>query len=70
MPDSKRNSYATEVIADNSGKWAGNLLRWPLTPAGKKAAETYIGDLMWRWHAVRETRVVESYDPVTEEVTS
>ena len=62
------NSYATEVIADDSGKWAGNGLRWPLTPAGHEAAAKYVANLMDRWMLVRETRVIESPDQPTEEV--
>ena len=53
-------SYAPEVIADNSGKWAGNGLRF----ATRKEAEDNVNDLSMRWMAVRETRVVESTDPV------
>ncbi len=56
------NSYKTEVIADASGKWAGNGLRWPLTPEGRAAAEANVADLMSRWMLVTETRVVESPD--------
>ena len=53
-------SYAPEVIADNSGKWAGNALRF----ATKEEAESNVRDLANRWFSVRETRVVESADPV------
>ena len=53
-------SYAPEVIADNSGKWAGNALRF----ATKEEAESNVRDLANRWFSVRETRVVESTDPV------
>jgi hypothetical protein len=53
-------SYAPEVIADNSGKWVGNALRF----ATKEEAEKNVQNLMGRWFAVRETRVVESADPV------
>lgn len=38
-------SFAAEVIADNSGKWVGNGLRF----ATKDEAEKYAVDLMWRW---------------------
>ena len=62
------NSYATEVIADDSGTWAGNGLRWPLTPEGHKAATEHVADLMGRWLLVRETRVIESPDEPTEGV--
>jgi hypothetical protein len=49
-----------EVIADTSGKWCGNALRF----ASREVAETNVRNLMMRWLAVRETRVVESDDPV------
>lgn len=55
-------SYAVEVVADNSGKFCGNALRF----ATKGAAQRYAIDLHARWTAVREWRVVESSDPVTE----
>jgi hypothetical protein len=53
-------SFKPEVIADSSGKWCGNALRF----ATRQEAEANVGDLMTRWFAVRETRVVESDDPV------
>jgi len=53
-------SFKPEVIADNSGKWCGNALCF----ATKEEAEANVRDLMMRWFAVRETRVVESDDPV------
>src|SRR6202011_731565 len=53
-------SFKPEVIADPSGKWAGNALRF----ATREEAEANVQDLMMRWFAVRETRVVESDDPV------
>jgi hypothetical protein len=48
-------SWKTEVIADNSGKFCGNAMRF----ATKAEAEQYVGDLSMRWISVRETRVVE-----------
>ena len=48
--------WKVEVIADNSGQWCGNQLVF----ATKEAAEEYAKDLMWRWTAVREWRVVET----------
>jgi hypothetical protein len=54
-------SWAAEVIADGSGKFAGNGLRF----ATKEEAETYVADLASRWTLVRETRVVPSTDEVT-----
>src|ERR1700694_4012761 len=53
-------SFKPEVIADPSGKWCGNALRF----ATRHEAEANVQDLMMRWFAVRETRVVESDDPV------
>jgi hypothetical protein len=52
-------SYKAEVIADSSGKWCGNELRF----AKREDAEAYAIDLSMRWTAVREWRVVESADP-------
>jgi hypothetical protein len=54
-------SYKPEVIADASGKWCGNALRF----ATKKEAEQNVQDLEFRWFAVKQTRVVECDDPVT-----
>ena len=48
-------SWAPEAITD-SGQWAGNRLRF----ATKEEAETYAAELP----LVRNTRVVESSDPV------
>jgi len=53
-------SWAPEVIADSSGKWCGNQLRF----ATKQEAEDNVFDLSMRWTLVRETRVVESDEPV------
>jgi hypothetical protein len=53
-------SWKAEVIADNSGKWAGNACRF----ATKEEAERYVGDLSMRWTLVVDTRVVESDEPV------
>ena len=52
-------SYAVEVIADNSGQWAGNACRYPT----KEEAEVAAIDLSMRWMLVRDWRVVESDDP-------
>jgi hypothetical protein len=54
-------SFAAEVIADSSGKWAGNALRFQT----REEAEIYVADLARRWTLVRETRVVESDDAAT-----
>lgn len=53
-------AWRPEVIADETGKWCGNALRF----ATKEEAEANVRDLMMRWFAVRETRVVECADPV------
>lgn len=53
-------SWKPEVIADNSGKFCGNALRF----ATKEEAEANVRDLASRWMLVRETRVVECDDPV------
>ena len=65
------NSYSAEVHTCScpEGVWTGNNLRWPLTPAGKKAAELYVDDLMFRWTAVESTRVVESPDQPNKEAS-
>lgn len=49
-------SYKAEVIADDSGKWAGNALVWTT----EDEAQQYAQDLARRWIMVRETRVVET----------
>jgi hypothetical protein len=53
-------SWKPEVIADSSGEWVGNGLRF----ATREEAEANVKNLEMRWFAVRETRVVESTDPV------
>ena len=54
-------SYAPEVIADDSGQWTGNALRF----ATREEAQVWVEGLQRRWMLVRSTRVVESTDPVT-----
>ena len=54
-------SFKPEVIADSSGKWSSNALRF----ATEEEARIYVDDLMMRWTAVRDTRVVEVEDAVT-----
>lgn len=51
-------SYKCEVQADDSGKWYGNAVRY----ATKEKAEIGARDLMSRWMAVRDWRVIESED--------
>lgn len=53
-------SFAPEVIADRSGKWCGNTLRF----ATEAEASAYAKDLAGRWVLVTDRRVVESQDPV------
>jgi hypothetical protein len=53
-------SFKPEVIADDSGGWAGNALRF----ATRDEAEENVASLADRWLLVRETRVVESADAV------
>ena len=53
-------SWAAEVVADETGKWAGNALRF----ATVQEAESWVADLAGRWILVRGTRVVPSDDPV------
>ena len=54
-------SFKPEVIADSSGKWSSNALRF----ATEEEARIYVDDLTMRWTAVRDTRVVEAEEPVT-----
>ena len=53
-------SFKPEVQIDATGKWYGNALRF----ATRSEAEAQVADLMMRWTAVRDTRVVECDDPV------
>ena len=53
-------SFKPEVIADTPGKWWGNALRF----ATREEAAANVRDLMMRWFAVQETRVIDSDDPV------
>lgn len=47
--------FAAEVVADSSGEFCGNALRFPT----KEAAVAYVQDLFCRWTAVKTWRVVE-----------
>jgi hypothetical protein len=49
-------SYRCEVIADSSGQFVGNGLRF----STEQEAKNYAVDLSCRWTLVRESRVVES----------
>jgi hypothetical protein len=53
-------SWKPEVIADNSGQFSGNGLAF----ATREEAEANVKDLAQRWTLVRDTRVVESSQPV------
>jgi hypothetical protein len=54
-------SWKPEVIADGSGEWTGNALRF----ATKEEADKNVYELACRWFLVRQWRSVESSDPVT-----
>ena len=54
-------SWKPEVIADRTGGWYANALRF----ATKDEAEAYVLDLACRWTSVRDTRVVECEDAVS-----
>jgi hypothetical protein len=55
------SSFKAEVIADSSGQWTSNTLRF----ATEAEALGYVAHLYAVWAAVRQTRVVGSDDPVT-----
>lgn len=48
--------FAVEVIADSSGKFCGNALRFDTVDAAKD----YAIDLYARWTLVREWRVIDT----------
>jgi hypothetical protein len=52
--------YRVEVIADESGQWAGNSLHF----GSVEAAEAWARDLWSRWTLVREWRVVDDHGVV------
>jgi len=54
-------SWKPEVQTGSDPKWYGNALRFET----REEAEQNVHDLMMRWLAVRETRVVEVDEPVT-----
>jgi hypothetical protein len=56
-------SFKPEVVADSTGKFCGNALRF----ATRQEAEDYVDDLALRWTAVSQTRVIESDDEVNYE---
>jgi hypothetical protein len=51
--------FKVEVIADDSGKWCGNML----TFQSEAEARTYAENLSNRWLAVRSWRVVKCAVP-------
>ncbi len=51
-------SWKPEVIADKSGKWCGNGLRFATEAEAKANAD----NLMTRWMAVTDTRAAPSED--------
>jgi hypothetical protein len=55
-------SWKSEVIADSSGKWCTNALRFTT----KREAESYAQDLAMRWTLVRDHRAKRCKDPVTD----
>ena len=58
--EGKNMSWKPEVIADRSGKWAGNGLRF----ATEQEALDNVRALASKWFMVTETRVVECDEPV------
>jgi hypothetical protein len=59
-PIVEHRSWKVEVIADASGEWCGNAMRYPTYRAADAAGYS----LSLRWMLVREYRVVSSEDPV------
>jgi hypothetical protein len=53
-------SWKPEVIADSTGNWYSNALRF----ATEEEAYASARSLAWRWTAVRDFRASESDDPV------
>jgi len=53
-------SFKPEVQTDDTGKWYGNALRF----ATSGEAKAQVRELMMRWFAVRDTRVIECDEPV------
>lgn len=61
LPHAAPKSYKPEVIADSTGKWYGNALRFRT----REEAEKNVKDLQERWLLVTDTRVSESEDEPT-----
>ena len=53
-------SWKVEIIADDTGQWEGDALRF----ATEQEALAYARDLELRWSAVRAKRIVKTDDPV------
>ena len=53
-------SFKPEVQTDDTGKWYRNALCF----ATRAGAQAQARDLMMRWLAIRDTRVVECDEPV------
>ena len=56
--DVKARSWAPQVVADSSGHWAGNGLRF----AEREAAVSWVKGLSQRWLLVENIRVVACDD--------
>ena len=56
-------SWKAEVMVYGESQWVGNRMRY----ATRTEAQDYVVKLAWAWTAVRDTRVVESDEPVTEQ---
>jgi hypothetical protein len=54
-------SFKTQVVADYTGEWVGNGLRF----ATKEEAEGYGANLAGRWVLVRDIRTIEVDEPVS-----
>lgn len=52
-------NYKAEVMCAGETTWAGNSLVFP----SDVQAREYVDDLMMRWTAVKDTRVVETDAP-------
>jgi hypothetical protein len=60
------DSWCAEVIADNSGEWSRNPLRF----ATEQEAIDYATDLSWRWTSVRKYRATPTTDAVSHRYTN
>ncbi len=60
MKGDTMKSWKAEVIADSTGEWVGNGLRFET----REEAEQYVLDLSMRWTLVRFVRTVQCEGPV------